>query len=33
MVMTPYLMLVVGGFIAFAAVLFAASTWTGMRKD
>jgi len=32
-VMTPFLMLVVGGFVAFAVVLFASATWTGMRKD
>ena len=33
MTLTPYLMLVIGGFSAFAVVLFVISTWVRMSKD
>lgn len=33
MVMTPYLMMVLGGYAAFIVVLFVVSGWTQMGKD
>jgi len=33
MVMTPFLMLVLAGFAAFAVVLFVISTWVRLSKD
>jgi hypothetical protein len=33
MTLTPYLMLVLGGFGVFIGVLFVVSTWVRMSKD
>lgn len=33
MTLTPYLMLVLGGFAVFIGALFVVSTWVRMSKD
>jgi hypothetical protein len=33
MTMTPFLMLILGGFGVFTVVLFTVSTWVRMSKD